>query len=69
MSLNEDDEWECDGPDCTAHLDRMSFDDEDHDDDDEEEEDQDEAGSDPDFINNDPRPREERDIPWSDMPG
>lgn len=29
MSQNEDGEWECDGPDCTAHLDRMNFDDED----------------------------------------
>lgn len=25
MSINGDDEWECDGPNCTAHFDAMDF--------------------------------------------
>lgn len=75
MSKNGDGEWECDGFDCTAHLDAMDDDDSDegdddviYDDDEEDDEQQDDQGSDFDRIDNDPRPREERDIPWSDMP-
>ncbi|MAC59589.1 MAG: hypothetical protein CMH85_15225 [Novosphingobium sp.] len=65
MSTNADGDWECDGFDCTAHLDAM---DDDLSDDGDEDFDHDGDGYDPDYIDNDPRPREDRDIPWSDMP-